>query len=145
MPTMWQDLFIFLFLFLFLFSRGRFETKLRNFKMALVHNSERSTSNWHLIEGLSLHESVFDVPRGRPFVILNIITWWSICMPVETPPNVKQNSGNLNIMHLRFCKNNSKSDEDMQHLFVVQNQNGQHCLQVLSVNGAKLWKEAAKW
>ena len=33
------------------FSRGRFENQLRRIEITLVHNSERSTSNWHLIEG----------------------------------------------------------------------------------------------
>ena len=41
-------------------------------KITLVHNSERSTSNWHLVEDLSLHVSVFDVPRGRPLETLYI-------------------------------------------------------------------------
>ena len=41
-------------------------------KMNLVHNAERSTSNWHLVEDLSLHVSVFDAPRGRPLEILHI-------------------------------------------------------------------------
>ena len=57
-------------------------------KISLVHNSEPATSNWHLVECLSRHVSVFDVPRGRPLEILYIITWCSICMPFVIPPSV---------------------------------------------------------
>ena len=81
------------FSFFFFFRADASRISWEKLKINLVHNSERSTSNWHLIEGLSLHESVFDVPRGRPFVILNMITWCCICIPVEIPPSVKQNSG----------------------------------------------------
>ena len=63
------------FLFLFFFVRAdALRTSREKLKITLVHNSERSTSVLHLIESLSLDESVFDVPRGRPFVILNMIT-----------------------------------------------------------------------
>ena len=74
-------------------------------KITLVHNSEWSTSNWHLVEGLSLHVSVFDVPRGRPLEILYIITWRSICMPVVIPPSVKHKSGNcMSLFQIRLCR-----------------------------------------
>ena len=59
------------FLLLLFFARWEYVEKIM--KIALVHNYERSTSNWRLSAGLSLHGSVVDVPWGRPFVILNIM------------------------------------------------------------------------
>ena len=74
-------------------------------KITLVHNSEWSTSNWHLIESWSLHVSGFDVPKERPIEILNIINWRSLCMPVVIPPNAKQLSGNcLSMFQIRLYR-----------------------------------------